>query len=179
MKVGLYGKSGQFRAGIHEALAQGITALGWRPIWRNPAPFTPDQVEKFDLVLHYGMQGRGPDLVKAYGRAGIPVVIVDFGYLKRGSPHEPKPEGYFQVGLNGLNWLPPRACPEDRWEKLGLSLPRARAKADKEGHILICGQKAGDSQHSMDLPGLKAWATATMGALRRHTDRPIVWRPCS
>jgi hypothetical protein len=31
VRVGLYGKPGQFRAGIHEALAQGITALGWRP----------------------------------------------------------------------------------------------------------------------------------------------------
>jgi len=66
--------------------------LGWRPIWRNPAPFIPDQVEKFDLVLHYGMQGRGPDLVKAYGRAGIPVVIIDFGYLKRGSTDDLRPE---------------------------------------------------------------------------------------
>ena len=31
MRIGLYGKPGQFRAGIHVALAQDITALGRRP----------------------------------------------------------------------------------------------------------------------------------------------------
>jgi hypothetical protein len=30
MRVGPYGKLGQVRTGIHEALAQDITALGWR-----------------------------------------------------------------------------------------------------------------------------------------------------
>ena len=40
MRVGLYGKPGPFRAGIHEALVEEIRTLGWRPIRRNPAPFT-------------------------------------------------------------------------------------------------------------------------------------------
>jgi len=173
MKFGIYGQPNpHLDKPLLWSFAQGAEKRGHRVIWRNPAPFTPEQVEDFDAVVVLGMQPRKRLVVEAYNRAGRPAVVVDLGYLKR--------EEYFQVGLNGLNWLPPFDCPDDRFRALGISrASRPRSTKKKPGvHIVIAGQKPGDGQHRMaDNQAVITWAQGVVDRIREITDRPIIWRP--
>lgn len=111
---------------------------------------------------------------------GIPLLVTDLGYLRR-APSPASLEGYYQVGIGCLCWLPG----EDEWEQgaggreqgpvssaFG-SRPWAEARlralqveiterVDPESRpavVLVLGQKPNDGQHGMDSPALQSWLT--------------------
>jgi hypothetical protein len=76
MRVGIYGMDGN---PVAVALAAAFAALGHSPIWRNPKPYGPGQVEKFDAVATYQGAPNAEKIRDDYERAGIQVFFVESG----------------------------------------------------------------------------------------------------
>lgn len=157
-------------AGLHNdaliALGLGIKAMGWTPVQADPVGFKdPDPDTGFAAV--WGLRGITKDILRAYQDLCVPVIVVDLGHLKR-------EQGYVQVSVNRLAWLPPVKCPGDRLAALGLK--PAQRKRGRE-YILLCGQKPRDAQHNLNRVALSKWAEDTALAITRRSDKPIVWRP--
>jgi hypothetical protein len=170
------------RIGIHGqpaavellAAAEGVAALGGRALWRSVSDYRAGEVESiFDAVVISGTRARGALVAADYTRAGIPVLVLDYGYLRRVHRKADWLTGHWQFGLGGLNWIPWADLPDDRLRRLEVALSPRRAGK----RILVCGQHAGDPSHGLDAAGVAAWARSTVAELRELTARPIVWRP--
>lgn len=163
MRLGVCGSS------TNPALASfaiGATARGHEVTWRGGVPFAPTDRDQFDAVMVYGWRGASRRMGEQHQRRGVPVLVVDAGYLQRD-------RGYYQIGVNRLAWLPPIPCPSDRYAALEMPKPLT----ERGDAILLCGQKPRDAQHGMDAFQVTAWANDTIQKLRRVTDRPLLWRP--
>lgn len=166
MRVGIYA------GGSHpvvSALAQGFEAVGCETAARASA-YHRGEVEDFDLVVSYGMKA-GRRVRDAYRAAGVPVVVVDWGYLARVNSPDEHEAGHFQVGLGRLNAVPPFACPPDRFDALGLEI--VEQGGDPSGYVLVCGQVPGDAAHGMDAATLETWLRE--GLASKHGD--VRYRP--
>jgi len=103
---------------------------------------------------------------------GKPLIVIETPLLGRTitDNHE-----YHRVGLNhfmrGLGDFKNENSPSDRFEKLGLEIKPWRKKGN---HILIVGQNMFDA--SLFGIDFEWWVKNTIQHLRRHTDRPIVFR---
>lgn len=147
MIVGVYANAECQEAG---ALCAGLAACGHRAVTRSLADHSDGQTERFDAVIVVGLRGRGGAVLADYTAAGVPVLVIDLGYMAR--------DAYYQIGLGGLNRVPEFACPADRFNALGLTV-HARG-GDPEGYVLVLGQMPGDAAHGLDEPALRAWADA-------------------
>ena len=153
MRIGLYHKPSAYMGHIFQAIKRGGELLGHTFAFRNPAPFTPDQVEAFDLIVIWGRFSRNEKIHQAYQAKGIPVLVVEGAYL------DPGPNRV-ALGIDRHYWLPSFTCPEGRNPEIQFS-PR------QEGgdYILICGQEN------------PAWYNKMASDLRFVTEREIVFRP--
>lgn len=151
VKVALYGEQGR----NHELEA---FAEGWgRVVWRHPH-FWQGEVEGFGLVVLTSLWARNGDILHAYRERGVPVLVIDLGYIRG--------QGHRQVSLNGLNRVVPFACPQDRWNALGLSV--AASGGDPEGYTLIAGQSPSDASHGLTEAAYNAWLAKQEGRIRPH-----------
>jgi hypothetical protein len=116
-----------------------------------------------DAVAVLGWKNHSRYIAEFYMTRGIPVFVHDAAYILRD-------QGYFQLGLNGLNSLPPTA-PHDRAKDMGLI---AGTKRKSGSHILVCGQVAGDAQPYIDV---EQWKYDTLDALNTQTDYAVTYRP--
>lgn len=162
-----------------ESMAAGISlAEGWRCIRRNAGYFNAANHERdVDLAVVCKYRGKWVPIVETHHRHGKPVILLELGYLRRGTTCLKVAPGYFQASLNRLCWLPPDDCPSDRFEALGMPLAPERKRQKKTGDILILGQVPDDGQHLLDEAALSAWYVAAVEKIRQHTDRKIVFRP--
>src|SRR5690606_30504297 len=101
---------------------------------------------------------------------GVPVLTLDWGYLKRVNSREEHGSGHWQVGVGGLNRLPEFACPSDRFEALGITV--AECGGNPDGYVLVCGQVPGDAAHGLGYEGYTSWLR---DVLSRYPD--AVYRP--
>jgi hypothetical protein len=161
------------RVGLHTnqcpqalALQAGFEALGWRVSWRDGEHYRQGQLENFDAVAVAGCRGNNRDVLRDYTAAGIPALVIEWGYLKRAGLNR---DGYWQLGLGDLGWLPPMACKPDRWRALGLKLGKPH-----DGVIIIAGQMVGDAAHPFaDAASMEAWALQMASGCRTaHLFRP-------
>lgn len=121
-------------------------------------------------MVAYGW--RRPELFEAYRQAGGAFVYLDLGWWDRKPALRPL-DGYHKVVVNGRE--PSgfrRGRPADRFAVFGRGVAPWRRRG---AHILIAGM----SGKSAWTRGLKPqeWEARTVEALRRITDRPIVYRP--
>lgn len=162
---------------LSAAFRAGALARGWTVRRRSANDFRRGDTEPFDLAFVYSLRSRGADeLLKAYARMRVPVVVMDYGYLKRACQEAFGGGGeYWQVGIGGLNSLPDFACPSDRFDALGIDI---KAKGgDPEGYVLVAGQHDGDPSHGRtDAEGLRSWA-ATQCAFWQGQGAPVAFRP--
>ena len=162
MRIGLH--SGQCPQAL--ALRDGFEALGWRVIWRSGELYKQGQVENFDAVAVCGCRGNNRDVLADYTAVGIPAMVIEWGYLKRADLGR---DGYWQLGLGGLNWLPTTPCKTDRWRALGLNLAKPH-----DGVTIIAGQMIGDAAHPFgDAVSMTRWAC---GVAEQETG-PVLFRP--
>ena len=155
MKWGIYARncfegSEAFRLG---ALESGCFA--WL---RSVSDYSSGDIEDFDAVVVFGLQGRGPDVLRDYRAIGVPVFVIDYGYMKRTNHAHDWRTGHWQVSLNGLNVLPDWDCDASRFKTLGVEIVERGGKPD--GYVLLCVQTTGDASHGMGEKELKAWADA-------------------
>src|SRR5574343_862672 len=122
----VYGKPSGPWGSVLTAFAEGIASCGFAAVWRNPSVFTSDQTTKCDCVVVLGQRGPAKEILMAYKALGVPVLIIDAGYLRREA-------NYWQVGWNRLNWITPSQCQPDRWKALGLSMTKGKQEGS---HVL-------------------------------------------
>jgi len=101
-----------------------------------------------------------------------PLIVIETPLLGRTITDNHK---YHRVGLNhfmrGLADFKNENSPSDRFKETGLKIKPWRKKGD---HVLIVGQNMFDA--SLFGIDFEWWVKNTIQQLRRHTDRPIVFR---
>jgi hypothetical protein len=127
-----------------------------------------------DVAVFYGLWPPLKRIREEYVAAGRKSVLVDLGYWGR-IWNGDKMAGYHRFVVNGLHathYFQRIAHPADRFGVFGLE-PRP-FRRDGE-FILLCGM----SGKAAWVYGLEpeAWERAAVDELRRHTGRPIVYRP--
>ena len=105
-----------------------------------------------DISLIYGMRTKGLEIIKDNQNHDVKTIVVDLGYLNRAMKSNDY-NGYWQVSLNGLNWIPDKAD-EVRFKSLGLDYPK---EIKRKGYVLLAEQTPFDSSHGLDTHGIKAW----------------------
>src|SRR5690606_21813531 len=153
MRVGVY-TGANHPAG--PALTEGFLSIGAQASPRC-SQYPRADAAPSTLVVVYGARA-GARVRQCYEAAGVPVVTVDWGYMARVNTREERETGHYQVGLGGLNSLPPFECPPDRFKALGV---KVTAKGgNPEGYTLLIGQVPGDAAHGMDRAQMRRWLTA-------------------
>lgn len=152
MKWGVYGRDG-FPGG--QAFADGLLAAGHEPSLRSAPDWGNGCFERFDAVALFGLQGQGRKIYDEYVSAGIPVIVLDYGYVGRTDSVHNWKTGYWQASLGALNQVPPFACPADRFDSLGVAI--ATKGGDPKGYALLCAQTPGDASHGMSKAQLQDW----------------------
>lgn len=143
MRIAIYSRHGRHATAL--ALEAGFEALGHGVAHRSHSDYTAGQTEKFDAIVAVGLRGKGRDILADYMRIGTPVLIVDFGYVRRVTGFESSFDGlYWQISLGGLNRVPPFPCPPDRWQALGVELA---PPVNRDGPRVLCAQTVGDAAH--------------------------------
>lgn len=97
-----------------------------------------------------------------------PTIVLEVGGIQRGTT--------WKVGLNGINrdaYFGPTGMDDLRVRNLGLKLKPWRKDGE---YILICGQHDKSLQWSK-MPRMSNWFLNTYDEIRKHTDRPIIFRP--
>jgi hypothetical protein len=115
-------------------------------------------------VLFHGRMARN----KAVWENKKPTIVLEVGGISRGVT--------WKVGLNGINrtaYFGEQDNDRTRADHLGLVCKPWRSNGD---FILICGQhdKSLQWQH---MPRMSNWVIGTIEEVRKHTSRPIVFRP--
>ena len=97
-----------------------------------------------------------------------PTIVLEVGGINRGTT--------WKVGLNGINrdaYFGPCDNNDDRHRLLGLSLKPWRTHGE---YILICGQHDKSLQWQ-GMSSMSNWFMQTYREIRKHTSRPIIFRP--
>lgn len=138
-RIGIYSAQGILAEA--KALGEGFASIGYAVNHRSLSDFGTNDCESiFNIVAVFGLRGAGRRILEEYGAREVPVLVVDFGYLKR--------EEYWQISLNGLNQLPPFECPPRRFAELGLTVEPMRDES--KGPAVLAGQLVGDQAHPFD-----------------------------
>lgn len=153
MHWGIFARNGFEGA---EAFRQGALAAGDSARVFSVSDYTSGQMEPCDAVAVFGLQWKGMDVLRDYTEAGIPVFVVDYGYLKRTNHAHDWRTGHWQVSLGGLNRLPDWSCDASRFDALGVEIHERGGDAD--GYVLLCAQTTGDASHGMNEQELQQWA---------------------
>ena len=119
-------------------------------------------------VLWNGRMKDNQTVFEHYRSQGRPVIVIDVGYLNRGTT--------WRIGINHTNrcaWFGnDRDLDPDRPARLGVSLKVPQSHSD----ILIALQHSRSLQ-TQGINDFREWTVQRITDLRRYTDRPIVVRP--
>jgi len=138
-RIGIYSAQGSLSEA--HALGAGFESIGYLVSHRSLSDFGfNDRESIFNLVAVFGLRSKGRAILDAYRAAEVPVLVLDYGYLKR--------EEYWQISLNGLNQPPPFDCPPRRFAELGLDI--APMREEGSGPTVLAGQLVGDQAHPFD-----------------------------
>lgn len=170
MRVGIHAHDRNLEAG---AFRSGLLAIGHTPVWRSHSDYKQGQTEPFDAVVITGLRAQGAWIRDDYEAIGVPVIVIDYGYMSRVSGKASWDTGHWQVGVGGLNRPPSFECPSDRFDALGVAI-KAKGKGKRP---LVLGQHIGDPSHGMGAKEMRAWAQALCDELgarfRPHPDSPL------
>lgn len=148
-----------FDAFEHSLLAKGYTVCG--------NDVNADVAVIWSVLWNGRMLGNKP-VWEHYRKLNKPVVVLEVGSISRGNT--------WKVGVNGVNraaYFSTAGHNSSRANKLGLGLSDYNTQGE---YILVCGQheKSLQWQHQ---PRMSTWFLQTYDEIRKHTDRPIVFRP--
>jgi hypothetical protein len=119
-------------------------------------------------VLFNGRMTGNKPIWDYYTKTGRKVIVLEVGGIKRGTT--------WKVGLNGINrtaYFGDKDNDRARADSLGLVCKPWRPNGN---FILICGQHDKSLQWR-DMPRMSNWFLNTYDEIRKHTDRPIIFRP--
>ena len=120
-------------------------------------------------VLFNGRMTGNKPIYEYYTRTGRNVIVLEVGGIKRGTT--------WKVGLNGINrnayFGDYMGHDSSRSNLLKLKVKPWRTEGK---YILICGQHNKSLQWK-NMPSMSNWFLNTYDEIRKHTDRPIIFRP--
>lgn len=151
------------------SLLAGVRSLGYTV---EPFDGRAEQT-KAEFAVCSGMRNNSAFGRKFCATWGIPVMIIELGYLRRASNNEDL-SGYFQLGWDRIGWVPASA-PPDRFRRLGLEV--VVKKEPGRGYILVAGQVGMDAQHNLSTTELMLWLGKEADKARKQTGLPVVFRP--
>ncbi|GEM_PF-1319689 len=151
MRVGLYSNPNR---NILTGFADGILALGYSPIWQNPAFFNSNERVDVDFIAIWGGAGaKAKEIISTYARFDIKSLVFENGYVGKDT---------HSISLGKHYWIPDFECPSDRMKKFDLKLTKERKE---DGYVLVLGQSAVDNSN------------LAKQIKELQTDRKIVFRP--
>jgi hypothetical protein len=165
MKFSLWSNHGALNSKpIFDAFAHSLVAAGHNVVWNDPI----SDVDVIWSVLFNGRMAQNKNIWDRNVAQSKSTIVLEVGGIKRGTT--------WKVGLNGINrdaYFGPTNNNDDRRRLLGLSLTPWRTHGE---YILICGQHDKSLQWQ-NMPRMSQWLINTVDELRKHTDRPILFRP--
>jgi hypothetical protein len=158
---------------VARSFATGLRAAGARVTHRSLPDYGDGCRESFDAVAVFGLRGKGARILAEYTAAGVPVVVVDYGYVDRVHGVNTWATGHWQVSLGGLNCIVSFDCPSDRFDALGVSIAPERVEP---GPTILAAQLPGDAAHPFETEDqLRAWiATVPHDEVRWHPAMALV-----
>lgn len=147
MKIGFIGSGEDYYSACTRSFMEGMVKHG-----HTILPWGSNQ--RCDLAVTCGMRKAYRARRNLMGRRGVPVVVLELGYMRRAFSKF-TPSGYYQVGLGKIGWIPDAPGPEPRFD--WLQLPLLNDRVCPEGYWLIAGQVPGDSQHHLSSEQLTKW----------------------
>ena len=153
---------------IATALADGVAALGLPASVQHDGEYRcPDA----PVAAFYGYQQTMPRIFRDYVESGRRVVFVDLGYWGRREGGIYK--GYHKVAVNARH---PTAYFRRGHDSSRVRRFRLEMQPWRRGRKIVVAGMSGKAAQAI---GLRAeeWERAAIAELRRHTDRPIVYRP--
>ena len=134
----------------------------------NSSNISDSDVHVLWSVLFNGRMARNKDIWTRCRELRKPVIVLEVGGIKRGTT--------WKVGLNGINrdaYFGDSNNDDSRKRLLGLEVKPWRTSSK---YILLCGQHDKSLQWQ-DMPRMSNWFLNTYEEIRKHTDRPIIFRP--
>ena len=165
MKFSLWTQYGALNSKpVFDAFAHSIVAAGHDVVWNSNV----SDVDVIWSVLWHGRMAGNKAIWTAARNAKKPVVVLEVGGIKRGTT--------WKVGLNGINrdaYFGDGGNNRTRADSLGLSLTPWTNKGE---YILLCGQHE-KSEQWRNMPRMSNWVIDTITEIRKHSKRPILFRP--
>lgn len=151
-----------------QAMAQGIRKAGDRPVIRPSANYRPNDA----VIVFYGLVGSLSKALRRQAAHGGTAIYLDLGYWGRRDGGRFR--GHHKVVVNARHpteYFQRRAHDATRFEKFGLALREWR----DGNHILLAGMGEKGALAEGMVPG--DWERAAVAEIRKHSDRPIIYRP--
>ena len=161
MKFSLWTHNGALNSRpVFDAFSDSLMAAGHDVCYNN----IDADVNVIWSVLWNGRMARN----EAVWNQHKPTIVLEVGGIKRGTT--------WKVGLNGINrdaYFGDVGNSSDRATLLNLEIKPWRTDGK---YILICGQHDKSLQWK-NMPRMSNWFLQTYDKIRKHTDRPIIFRP--
>ena len=164
MKFNLWRQYGALNSGpVFDAFHAGALATG-HSVDVNGS----DGIDVIWSVLFNGRMAGNRTIWERNIQQQKPTIVLEVGGIKRGTT--------WKVGLNGINrdaFFGDSGNDSSRRNLLGLEVKPWRTSGE---YILICGQHDKSLQWQ-GMPRMSNWFLQTYDEIRKHTDRPIIFRP--
>ena len=165
MKFSLWTQYGALNSKpIFDAFRLGCHSLGFTCVDNSDDA----DVDVIWSVLFSGRMAANKAIWERNASNARPTIVLEVGGINRGTT--------WKVGLNGINrdaYFGPCGNNDDRHRLLGLSLKPWRTHGE---YILICGQHDKSLQWQ-GMSSMSNWFMQTYREIRKHTSRPIIFRP--
>ena len=165
MKISLWTQYGALNSReVFDAFANSCMAAGHDIVYND----LNSDVDVIWSVLWHGRMAKNKDIWVRNQRLSKPTIVLEVGGIQRGST--------WKVGLNGINrdaYWGDSNNDDSRKRVLGLEVKPWRTKGK---YILLCGQHDKSLQWQ-GMPRMSNWFLNTYDEIRKHTDRPIIFRP--
>lgn len=149
---------------VFQAFADSLKSAGHTVVYND----NKSDIDVIWSVLWNGRMTNNKLIWESNRKNNKHTIVLEVGGIKRGTT--------WKVGLNGINrdaYFGPSNNDNTRAEHLGLRLSDWRKSGE---YILICGQHDKSLQWR-NMPRMSNWFLQTYDEIRKHTDRPIIFRP--
>ncbi len=166
MKFSIFPRFGaQNSKPVFAAFTQGAKKIGHEVVEHD---ITADVMVIWSVLWH-GKMEQNKKIWDTAKKLKKPILVLEVGCLKRNETWKVMLNHINNRGFFGLDWdvIPGRA------KKLGLQLTPWTMNGY---NILICGQHS-KSEQWVGMPHPVEWLKSTVDAIKKNTDKPIVFRP--
>lgn len=146
-----------------------VTSTGMRASYYNPNLYAPQSHRPSDVAVFDTQRGNAKIAKEMHGKDGSACILIDLGYIKRASADNK--DGYFQVSLDNLGWLPLFSCEPSRFAALGVKVHTRKGQGE---YGLILAQVPKDAAHGMDEAGIRGFVDEFASKIEKAGYKAVV-----